>query len=145
MLPAEWNLAVAYEKGRGIPRDYKQARYWYEQGAHAGDKQSEERLGELLYLGQGGNKDREAAIRWLTAAADQGNVSAAVNLGKVLSDDEASITEHISAVTWFAIARRRGREPGEAFASAEAHLSEIQRQQALENADKWLSAHYGVH
>ena len=51
LLPAEWNLAVAYEKGRGIPRDYKQARYWYEQGAHAGDKQSEERLGELLYLG----------------------------------------------------------------------------------------------
>jgi len=68
-------------------------------------------------------------------------MSAAINLGKVLSDSVASVAERIAAVTWFEIARRRGSEPGEAFVRAEARLSEVETQQALENASAWLSSH----
>ena len=51
------------------------------------------------------------------------------------------IPERMGAVTWFEIARRRGREPGEALASAEARLDEIQTRQALQNAAEWLAVH----
>ena len=64
-----------------------------------------------------------------------------MNLGKILSDAAASELEHIAAVTWFEIARRRGAEPGSAFADAQAQLTGTQANEALQNADHWLSAH----
>ncbi len=47
------NLGRMYETGRGVPKDYSEARRWYEKGAQGGDALAMNNLGALYGRGQG--------------------------------------------------------------------------------------------
>ena len=44
-IDAEYNLALLYADGRGVPRDLGQARQWMQKAADAGDPEAKKWLG----------------------------------------------------------------------------------------------------
>jgi TPR repeat protein len=79
---AEYNLAVMYDLGAGLPQDYAQARHWYERAAddNEGDGDAEYRLGILDEQGLGDAKNPSGATSWFDKAAEHGSVNAALRL-----------------------------------------------------------------
>jgi TPR repeat protein len=74
------NLGLLYYYGRGVPRDYAQARKLYEQGIALGDAASMNDLGILYSEGDGVPRDSKTARQWFEKAAALGNPEAKQNL-----------------------------------------------------------------
>lgn len=77
----EIELAAAYFTGRGVARDEKQAAYWYEKAAEAGDPGAQKQIGYFYEVGLGVPVDPARAVHWYQLSAANGLVSAKVNLG----------------------------------------------------------------
>jgi uncharacterized protein len=80
-IAKEIQLGNDYLSGRGVSKDVKQAAYWYEKAAEAGDPEAQEQLGFLYDTGTGVPVDPARAARWYQMAAASGLVSAKTNLG----------------------------------------------------------------
>lgn len=74
-------LGAAYLAGHGVPRDEKQAAYWYEKAANSGDPAAQEEIGYFYQAGIGVERNPARAARWFERAVAGGLVSAKVNLG----------------------------------------------------------------
>lgn len=74
-------LAAAYLAGRGVPRDEKQAAYWYEKAANSGDPGAQQQIGYFYQAGIGVERDPIRAVQWFQRAVAGGLISAKVNLG----------------------------------------------------------------
>ena len=65
-------LGRLYSEGRGIPRDYREARGWYQRAAELGDRRAMYLLGTLYGEGKGVTQDYLVALHWyVQATADR--------------------------------------------------------------------------
>jgi TPR repeat protein len=67
--PAEYSLGVAYEKGQGVPQDYREAVKWYRFAAAQGNESAQVNLGVMYTKGRGVGQDFVRAHMWFTLAA----------------------------------------------------------------------------
>ena len=77
-------LAMRYENGESVPRDYLHALALYCQAARGGDPRAFFNLGWMFLNGRGVARDEAAAVMWFRKAAERG-VPQAVNLLGLLS------------------------------------------------------------
>jgi TPR repeat protein len=79
---AQFNLAIMYDNGEGVPQDYAEAVRWYRLAAEQGDVDAQYNLG-IMYdcNGKGVPLDDKEAIKWYRLAAEQGYAKAQYNLG----------------------------------------------------------------
>ena len=61
---AEYELALRYAEGRGVPPNLEEAVHWFERAANHDLAPAQYRLGSLYEKGQGVKKDLEAARRY---------------------------------------------------------------------------------
>ncbi len=80
-IEREIQMGDDYLSGHGITRDEKQAAYWYEKAAEAGDPWAEKQIGFFYQSGIGVAVDPVRAVHWYQLAAAGGLVSARTNLG----------------------------------------------------------------
>lgn len=96
-------LGQNYLDGRGVPQDPKQAAYWYEKAAGAGDPFAQFQTGYFYETGLGVDKNLERAAHWYQLAAASGYPLAEINLavaylwGTGVPKDEASAFRLMSA------------------------------------------------
>ncbi len=69
-IPAEMNLAAAYQNGSGTPRDYAQAMHWYLKAAEQGNASALVGVGTLYERGEGVKKDAALALEWYKKSSD---------------------------------------------------------------------------
>jgi uncharacterized protein len=74
-------LARMYVVGKNVPKDYVQARQWFEKAAAQGNAVAQVELGWLYESGRGVPKDYVQAAKWYKKAAAQGNAAAQLQLG----------------------------------------------------------------
>ena len=74
-----------YEKGDGVPQNYKEAAKWSQLAAEQGDVDAQYNLGLMYANGQGVSQDHKEAIKWHKLAAEQGNALAQGELDVLLS------------------------------------------------------------
>ncbi|MDP6707434.1 MAG: tetratricopeptide repeat protein [Alphaproteobacteria bacterium] len=74
---AQTKLALMYENGQGVPRDYDQARKWYLEAAQQGNVEAQLAVGFIYHRGQKVTPDPVRAHSWFSLAAEQGNSVAA--------------------------------------------------------------------
>lgn len=77
---AQFNLARAYQLGRGVPTDLKMAESWFAKAAAQGHQPSRDNYGLTLFQ----NGDREMAMPYITDAANRGDPRAQYVLGTAL-------------------------------------------------------------
>ena len=80
-IKQEVELGAAYLAGRGVAQDEKQAAYWFEKAANAGDPGAQKQIGYFYEAGIGVERDPAQAARWFQRAVAGGLISAKVNLG----------------------------------------------------------------
>ncbi len=79
---AQLMLGTMYEDGvGGLPSDFRDAAYWYEQAARQGYTKAQYNLGLLYEDGRGVDQDYAKAAYWYEKAAKAGFVEAQNNLG----------------------------------------------------------------
>ena len=72
----QYDLAVAYRVGRGVPQDYVEALSWYRKAAEQGDSRAQVAVGEAYDTALGVRQDRAQALEWYRKAAEQGDTNA---------------------------------------------------------------------
>ena len=80
-IDREIQLGNDYLSGHGVNKDEKQAAYWYEKAADAGNPWAQKQIGFLYQAGIGVPADAVRAVHWYQLAAAGGVVSAKTNLG----------------------------------------------------------------
>jgi len=79
-------LGNKYYYGKGVPKDYSQAFYWYKSAAEQGNVRAEMMLAFMYYNAQGTGKKVEASIFWNKKAANDGSWYAWGQLGVIYQD-----------------------------------------------------------
>ncbi|MBN9011190.1 MAG: sel1 repeat family protein, partial [Rhizobiales bacterium] len=77
---AQTLIALMYEAGYGVPRDYGKAAEWYGLAAKAGDREAQYSLGMMLASGTGIAKDPKRALELFEASAAKGQLDAGYQL-----------------------------------------------------------------
>ena len=78
---AQYNLAVLYHHGQGIPRNFPQAIRYYKLAAEQSYAEAQFNLGLMCEKGQGASEDYAQALIWYKLAAGHKHIGAQLNLG----------------------------------------------------------------
>lgn len=79
-VDAQYNSGVLYDKGWGVPQNYKTAIKWYKLAAEHGNAKAQYNLGITYYKGRGVLQDYVRAHMWLNIATANGQNSEARDL-----------------------------------------------------------------
>lgn len=106
-----YELAVAYDKGRGVEQSDVKAFDYYKQAANNGLAKAQNTVGSFYELGRGVEKNIDLAVSWYRKAADQGYVLAQLNLGVI----EYRNQKYETARSWFEAAAEEGDVEAQSF------------------------------
>jgi TPR repeat protein len=70
---AQYDLALLYDKGVGVPQNDAEARRWYTRAAEQGDARAQYNLGLMYMNGQGVLPNPVLAYYWVSLSVAQGN------------------------------------------------------------------------
>ncbi|KAF9976594.1 hypothetical protein BGZ73_008265 [Actinomortierella ambigua] len=99
---AQYELAILYHVGRGVPMSKRRAVKWFRRAAEQGHPGAQFYLGMLFDIGQGVPKSMLTAFNWYSKAAEQGHSCAQFSLGCLLQEGEKTILQDKKlAVEWF--------------------------------------------
>lgn len=113
-----YNLALAFEFGRGARKNLRRAMELYRRAARGGASDAQVALAYNLLNGIGVRPNRRAALRWYRKAAERGHLSAHFSLGQLLTGEQARTHLQFAARRGHARARALLRERGRAKTTA---------------------------
>lgn len=139
---AQYDLALSYTKGRGVPIDMERGMYWYSRAARNGLADAQYNLAEYLRTGNGIAQDKEKAVFWLRKAAEQNHQSAQNNLGMMYAEGNGTPRDLVQAAMWFSIAIANESKTSEANLQRLGwHMTPEQVTEAMKKVVQWRSAH----
>jgi TPR repeat protein len=145
---AQYLLGYSYERGWGVPQDYKQASAWYRKAAERGDTDAQLALGTLYEYGEGVSQDYTQAVFWYRKAAEQGGVLAQRSLGLMYEQGDGVPQSYAEAYFWFDLAAAGidseswDSERAVKFRDdAASHLTPSDLSRIQERARKWFEEH----
>ncbi|MDQ9949764.1 tetratricopeptide repeat protein [Acinetobacter sp. 12966] len=90
-LDAQYNVAMNFLNGEeGYPKDYNQAKRWFEIASDQGDASAQNALGIIYLRGLGGDKDLSKAEYYYRLAANKNHENAQLQLALILLNSEKS-------------------------------------------------------
>lgn len=122
---AQFQLALRYLQGKGVPRDRFEAMHWLRRAADQGHETAGSYL-ELLEIGlgpQGG--DSTVALEWLKEKALQGDADAFFQLGYIFETGRGVTPDPMAAMKWYTIASKQGND------EATARLARLEARSGL--------------
>ena len=105
---AQYQLALLYHQGKGVPQDYAEALRWFRRSAEQGDAGGENGLGSSYLYSRGVQKDYAEALRWYRKSADQGYSKAELNLGIMYYQGYGVPQNNAEAARWYRNAADQG-------------------------------------
>ena len=106
--PAQFNLGLASELGRGMPADDRQAFKYYLMAAEQGFAAAQFNVGNMYSAGRGVGKDLFEANLWYKQAAEKGVLEAQFNLGLAYEAGRGVKKDEAQAARWYKQAADRG-------------------------------------
>lgn len=106
---AQSSLGILYELGKGVTKDFAQARYWYMKSAEQGNDNGQYNLATLYYLGQGVPQDTITACKWWSIATRSNNGAARNSMQLCLRhlDEKGRSTYERQVEDWFAAREKK--------------------------------------
>lgn len=109
---AQYDLAIIYAGGRGVPKDTAEATQWFRKAAGQGHAPAQYELGLCFKHGRGVPKDEAEAVKWFRKAAELGNVSAQLLLSIAYKCGKGIEKDQEESLRWL----RKAAEAGDARA-----------------------------
>jgi TPR repeat protein/nucleoid-associated protein YgaU len=106
--PAQFNLGLAYELGRGVRADERQAFKYYLMAAEQGFAAAQFNVGNMYSAGRGVGQDFFESNLWFKQAAEKGIVEAQFNLGLAYEAGRGVKKDEVAAARWYKQAADRG-------------------------------------
>ena len=101
---AQYYLGWMYDKGKGVPKDYKEAVKWFRKSAEQDYALAQFNLGLMCRKGEGVPKDDKESVKWYRKSAEQGFPQAQTNLGFMYVNGQGVLQDDVTAYAWFNIA-----------------------------------------
>jgi len=95
------NLAGAYMRGQGVPKDAAKGIYWYRNAAEQGYPDAEFALGLAYQYGTGVPKDDALAVSWYRKGVAQGNLRSMLSLGAFYANGWSVPKDEVAALALF--------------------------------------------
>lgn len=133
---AQFNLAIRYANGAGVPKDEAEEFKWYRKAAEQNLAEAQFNLGTCYATGQGVEKNLSEAVRWYRKAAEQNFAAAQLNLAQSYLDGAGVEKDEAEAANWY----RRAAEQNYAMAQhslGNSYLNGAGVEKNLSEAVKW--------
>jgi len=111
--PAQNNLGVCYENGKGVEKDVYEAVKWYRKAAEQRYVLAQYNLGVCYANGAGVEKDMDEAVKWIRKAAEQKYAPAQFGLGVCYANGAGVERDMEKAVKWYRKAAEQGLAPAQ--------------------------------
>ncbi len=108
-IEAQFQLAMMYDLGIGVPKNFSESGKWYQKAATAGVAEAQFQLGVRYY--EHGKKAKEnyvTAFSWFFKAASQGMAEAQHNIALMYQLGRGVPTNRVEAYKWYLIAAAQG-------------------------------------
>ncbi|KTD31094.1 tetratricopeptide repeat protein [Legionella maceachernii] len=106
----EYDLALIYEKGKGLPVDYAKAQELFTKAADKGYSDAMTQLADMYFTGQGIARNDQKALQLYKKAADLGDPDALYQLGLLSETGVATKLDFGNAVNYYHKAAEKGNE-----------------------------------
>ncbi|WP_165311133.1 J domain-containing protein [Vibrio ziniensis] len=130
---AQYQLALNYQTGKGVPQNLSEAFYWFQLAADNNQPQAMFQLAKMYLQGHGTAVNLPEGIYWLTKLATQGDAKAQFELGELYQDLNDSPTPPAMAEIWF-------RSASELLPQAEQAYSKLLEDKFNQQRAKQVSA-----
>ena len=135
---AEYEIALRYIEGRGVPQSFEEAVRWLDRAAKAGFAPAQFRLASLHEKGDGVKKDLQAARKLYVAAAEKGHAKAMHNIAVLYAEGIDGKPDYRVAAQWFRRAALHGVADSQ-FNLAILYARGIGVEQNLTESYKWFA------
>lgn len=105
---AQFELAMAYDAGRGVERDLTEAAHWCTKAADQGYAVAQNCIGSMYQFGDGVLQDEAVAVSWYEKAAAQDYGEAYTNLGYMYDLGKGVAQDRSRAVKLYLEGAERG-------------------------------------
>lgn len=134
----QYNLALAYQKGRGVKENKEEAFKWYQKAASQGFAQAEHNLGSMYRDGVTVKKDLVKAFNLYSESSKQGLANSLANLGVIYFNGEGAKQDKVLALAYTLMAFERKDAGAQKNLSAiKASLNKAQIDEATQIAKSW--------
>ena len=108
---AQFWLGKMYNRGDGVPQNYKTALKWWTRAAEQGLAEHQYNLGwRIFFNGRGLPKNDKTAFKWFTRAAEQGHFGAQYKLGWMYHNGRGVPQDYVYAHMWYNVCASQGSE-----------------------------------
>ena len=114
----QFNLGVAYGKGKGVLKDWNQAAHWYRKAAEQGQARAQVNLGVAYYDGTGVEQDFTEAYAWFIIAQATGAETEEEN------EERRDLTNRIESELTPAQIKRGQQRAKELYEQIQANIAE---------------------
>ncbi len=101
---AQYEMALRYADGEGVPQNYRDAMAWFAKAAANGNENAQWKLGLGYIKGVGVPLDERKAAEWFKRAANHGNIRAQSGLSDLYLSGRGVPKDYVRAYTWAGIA-----------------------------------------
>ena len=101
---AQYNLALMYGQGQGVPQDLAEALKWLRKAADQGDIDAQHDLGYVYHEGKGTPRDYAESAKWYRKAAVQGHPTSQFNVAFMYGTGQGVPLNFVEAYLWFSLA-----------------------------------------
>ena len=101
---AQYEMALRYADGEGVPQNYRDAMEWFAKAAANGNDNAQWKLGLGYINGIGVPHDERMAVVWFKRAANHGDIRAQSALSDLYLSGRGVPRDYVRAYTWASIA-----------------------------------------
>ena len=134
---AQYEMAVRYADGEGVPQNYQDAMAWFAKAAANGNEKAQWKLGLGYIKGIGVPHDEREAVIWFKRAANRGDIRAQSALSDVYLSGRGVPRDYVRAYTWANIAAGLGENDNDRLEAIRSRMTAIQIEDANRRTSIW--------
>lgn len=110
---AQYQYALMYYQGKGMPQDPAKALTWFRKAAEQGDADAQAICGMMYDDGVGTKQDKAKALYWYEKAGEQGKDGHSYICGVMYENGIGARKNPAKAAYWYEKSARQGAAPGQ--------------------------------
>jgi GAF domain/Sel1 repeat len=134
---AQYEMALRYADGEGVPQNYQDAMVWFAKAAANGNDNAQWKLGLGYIKGIGVPHDERKAVVWFKRAANHGDIRAQSALSDLYLIGRGVPRDYVRAYTWASIAKGLRGNDNDRLRVIGSRMTAVQIEDAYRRISSW--------